>query len=147
MLMRTLSSPPHLCAIGAETDNQAEPDQYTMVSAPLKILKVLIAELSGNSSREIDAAAAAELGDEDEDDGDWEDEPNAFQNLTGGLTKQQIMQFAEEDGPSSRPQTADNETQGFLIEFFKAAAGAPGFHEEWDALTAEEQTRLRESAE
>lgn len=119
-----------------------------MIPAPLKILKVLIAELSGNSSRDLDAAAAAEL-DEEDGDGDWEDEPSMFQNLTGGLTKQQIMQYADEDeaGLGPRAPQADNETQGFLVEFFKEAAGTQGFEEEWNGLTEEERGRLRESAE
>ena len=54
------------------------PDQHTIVPVPLKILKVLIEEMSSASgnSRSIDAAAAAELADDDSDDGDWEDEPN-----------------------------------------------------------------------
>lgn len=130
----------------AATDEYPEPDQYTMVPAPLKILKVLIAELQASGSRDLDAADAAELAEEEEDDGDWEDEPNMFQNLTGGLTKQQLMAYAADDEPGAAGRQTDNETQAFLVEFFKAAATTQGFQDEWNALTGEEQARLRESA-
>lgn len=65
------------------------PDQHTIVSVPLKILKVLIEELSsaGGNSRSIDAAAAADLADEGSDDGDWEDEPG-FLDLGSASTRQ-----------------------------------------------------------
>ncbi|KAF2189574.1 ARM repeat-containing protein [Zopfia rhizophila CBS 207.26] len=123
---------------------RTNPDQYTIIPAPLKILKVLIVELSGASgaTRQLDAAAAAELAEEESDDGDWEDEPNPFQDLSSGMTKEQLMAFAAEDAPMSR--TRDDETQAFLVEFFKRAAGTEGFAGEFEALTEEERQRLRE---
>ncbi|KAF2747263.1 ARM repeat-containing protein [Sporormia fimetaria CBS 119925] len=123
------------------------PDEYTIIPAPLKILKVLIIELTATSSnRELDAAAAAELAEEGGSDADeWEDEPNAFLELSGGLTKEQIMAYASDDGPGSNRQR-DDETQAFLVEWFKHAAARQGFKEEWDLLTPEEQAKLAESA-
>jgi hypothetical protein len=93
----------------------------------------------------MDAAAAAADLDEESDDGEWEDEPNAFLELGGGLTKEQLMAYAAEDEPGSGRQW-DNETQAFLLDFFNRAAQSPGFKDEWDALTTEEQARLQESA-
>ena len=118
------------------------------MSAPLKILKVLIVELqsAAGTQRDIDAQAAAELAEEGSDnDGEWEDEPNSFLEMSGGLTKEQLMAYAAEDGPGSGRQR-DDETQGFLVEFFKRAVTSAGFTEEWDALSSEEQGRLRECA-
>lgn len=68
------------------------PDQYTVIAAPLKIVKVLVEELlsaSGNS-RALDAQAAAELEEEGSDDGDWEDETNPFLDLGGSMTKERM---------------------------------------------------------
>lgn len=110
------------------------------------MLKVLIAELLGPSGSrpELEAAAAADL-DEDSDNDEWEDEPNAFLNLSGGLSKEQLMALAEEDGPESRRQW-DDDTQAFLIDFFQRAAKSPGFQAEWDALKSDEQAKLQECA-
>jgi len=66
-----------------------DPDQYTIIPVPLKIIKVLIQELSFSSGegRALDAAAAAELAEEGSDDGDWEDIPNSL-DLGSPATKQ-----------------------------------------------------------
>lgn len=124
----------------------AEPTQYTVIAAPLKILKVLIVELqSASGANQIDAATAAELADEGSNDDDWEDEPNPLLDLGSGLTKEQLMAFAAEDGPGANRQR-DDETQAFLVDFFKRAATTPGFQDEWNALTTDEKARLHESA-
>ncbi|KAF1840814.1 ARM repeat-containing protein [Cucurbitaria berberidis CBS 394.84] len=124
---------------------KANPDEYTMVPAPLKILKVLVVELQSASGAPLDAAAAAELADDDSDDGDWEDEPNPFVDLGSGFSREQLMAFAAEDGPGSNRQR-DDETQGFLVEFFKRAATTHGFSDEFNQLTEEEKQRLMDSA-
>lgn len=124
-----------------------DPDQYTVISAPLKILKVLIVELQSASgtARDLDSSAAADLAEEGSNDDDWEDEPNPFVDLAGGLSKEQLMAYVADDGPGSGRQR-DDETQAFLVDFFSRAAHTPGFKEEWDALSSEEQARLQESA-
>ncbi|KAF2204859.1 ARM repeat-containing protein [Delitschia confertaspora ATCC 74209] len=124
---------------------RANPDQYTIVPAPLKILKVLIVELTSASgaSRQLDAAAAADLADEGSDDDDWEDEPNPFQDLSTGMSKEQLMSLVAEDGPGFNSRQRDDETQAFLVEWFGRAAQTPGFAEEFNALTEEEKERLR----
>ncbi|KAF2266792.1 ARM repeat-containing protein [Lojkania enalia] len=124
---------------------RANPDQYTVIPASLKILKVLIVELSGasGSNQILDAEAAAQLAEEGSDDDDWEDETNPFQDLGTGLSKEQLMAYAAEDGPSSGRQR-DDETQAFLVDFFTRAHDSPGFSDEFQALTSEEQQRLRE---
>lgn len=125
----------------------ADPDQYTIIPASLKIVKVLIEELGSASgaSRELDPAAAAELAEEGSNDDDWEDEPNPFLDLGTGLSKEQLMSFAVDDGPGIGRQK-DDETSAFLVEFFKRAAVTPGFADEFQALTADEQRKLQESA-
>lgn len=130
------------------TTSSPDPDQYTIIPATLKILKVLIVELqSASGATALDAAAAADLADEggSVDDDDWEDEPNPFLDLGSGFSKEQLMVYAAEDGPGSG-RIKDDETQGFLVDFFKRAAGTEGFAGEFGALTEEERGRLRECA-
>jgi hypothetical protein len=92
----------------------------------------------------MDSSAAAELADEGSDDGEWEDEPNPFVDLGSGFSREQLMAFASEDPGTGRQR--DDETQGFLVDFFKRAATTHGFAEEFSQLTEEEQQRLRDSA-
>lgn len=80
---------------------KANPDQYTFVSAPVKIIKVLVEELlsASGTARNIDGNNAGELGghaqadgeaegEEDDEDDDWEDEPGGVLDLGIGATKQ-----------------------------------------------------------
>ncbi|KAF2120900.1 armadillo-type protein [Lophiotrema nucula] len=124
---------------------RTNPDQYTVVPAPLKILKVLIVELTSatGTNRELNAAQAAELAEEGSDDDDWEDEGNPFEDLSTGFSKEQLMAYAAEDGPNMGRQR-DDETQAFLVDFFTRAHSTPEFGEEFQALTEEEQQRLRD---
>ena len=119
------------------------PDQYTQISAQMKIIKVLIEELlSASGNRTLDPATAADLDDDDEDDGDWEDDADDFLDLGAGMTKSELMAMGAEDGPSvSRGR--DDETQGYLLDFFRQAAQKPGFVEVFNSLTQEEQDKLR----
>ena len=124
-----------------------DPDQYTVIPATLKILKVLIVELqsAAGAARDLDAAVAAELAEEGSGDEEWEDEANPFADLGTGFSKEQLMAYAAEDGPNQNRQR-DDETQGFLVDFFKRASATQGFDEEYAALSADEQARLLESA-
>jgi importin-9 len=120
-----------------------EPDQYTSISAQLKIIKVLVEELlSASGNRTIDPATAAELDDDDEEDGDWEDDSNDFLDLSSGMTKSQLMALGAEDG-ASVTRGRDDETQAYLLEFFREQAQNPAFGEVFNALTPDEQEKLR----
>lgn len=54
------------------------------------------------------------------------------------------MAFADETPGQGRQR--DDETQAFLVEFFKRAAGGQGFADEFAALSEEERQRLRDCA-
>jgi hypothetical protein len=131
-----------------KTRSQARqnPDQFTAVPAPLKIIKVLVEELGAASgNKEIDAAAAA-LEDADSDDGDddWEDVPSQIFDLGIGASKQGLMDFAEGGSESVfGVRRRDDETQGFLTDFFRQASTQPGFQELYAALTPDEQAKLQ----
>lgn len=121
------------------------PDQYTIIPASLKMIKVLVQELLIDgpeiNHQQLDAAAAADLEEEDSEDDDWEDDDN-FLDLGSGMTKEQLMAFAADDGPS-RDRGFDDKTQAGLAQFFRAQAARPEFAEVFNALTSEEQDKLR----
>lgn len=125
------------------------PDQFTIIPANLKILKVLIEELLSASgiqgAANAAAAAAAEFADVDEDDGDegWEDEPDTL-DLSLGSTKAGLMSLIEGSGSRQR----DDETQQYLTEFFIRAAreNIADFKNWYEMLTDEEKTKLNELA-
>jgi hypothetical protein len=124
-----------------------DPDQYTIIPAPLKIVKVLIEELlsaSGVQNAASQAAAAAEFADDEDDDG-WEDVPNTL-DLGLGMTKEELMVFA--DGSANFIRQRDDETQAYLTEFFIKAAreNTAGFNELYGALTEDEKLKLQELA-
>ncbi|KAJ9667483.1 hypothetical protein H2201_002352 [Coniosporium apollinis] len=125
------------------------PDRYTIIPAPLKILKVLVEELLSASGdpRSLSGAAASaahntDLADDadNSEDGDWEDDPDELDLGLPG-TKAELMAYAGEDGGSGRQR--DDETQAFLMEFFRGIAGDAAFREVFGALSPEEQERLR----
>ncbi|KAI0515320.1 armadillo-type protein [Xylaria bambusicola] len=123
------------------------PDQYTIIPAPLKILKVLIEELlsaSGLASApNAAAAAAAEFADEENDDDSWEDDPDTI-DLNLGSTKADLMGYLD----ASNMRHRDDETQQYLSEFFVAAArdNLAGFGDWYNNLTNEEKSKLSEMA-
>jgi hypothetical protein len=136
--------------LGSYTGINADPDQFTVIPATLKILKVLIEELLSASGRgnaaDIAAAAASEFADADSDDGDdgWEDEPGDTLDLSLGGTKADLMSYIEGSGIRQR----DDETQAYLTEFFMRAAqdNIAGFQEWYNMLTEEEKGKLNELA-
>lgn len=138
----------NLHAAQLELNASLDPDKYTIIPAPLKILKVLIEELlsaSGltSASNAAAAAAAAEWANEDDDDDSWEDDPDTI-DLNLGSTKADLMQCLD----ASNMRHRDDETQQYLSEFFVAAArdNIAGFADWYNNLTEEEQGKLREMA-
>lgn len=145
---------------------KAQPPRWTEVAAPVKIVKVLIAELSaqmasggatGMGTSDAVASAAGGEGadddegyddvedDEDEEDGEWEDEPGTgVLDLGLGMTKAQLMGLGGEEGSFSVRQ-ADDETQGFLVDFFRrqATLDVARFEGVFMLLSAEEKDKLR----
>ncbi|KAI0999765.1 hypothetical protein K3495_g8435 [Podosphaera aphanis] len=116
------------------------PTKYTIIPAPLKILKVLIEELlsaSGHASAVSTLAAAAAA----EEDDDWEDVPNNL-DLASSIAKKDLMSLAEINYTRER----DDETQAYLTEFFLRAAreNIGGFSSWYSALNPQEQSKLEE---
>lgn len=136
--------------LAAYTGIPADPDQYTMIPATLKILKVLIEELLSASgvqgAANAAAAAVTEFADTESDDGDdgWEDEPGDTLDLSLGATKADLMSFVENSGLRGR----DDETQAYLTDFFIRAAqeNTAEFQTWFNMLSEEEKGKLQELA-
>ncbi len=136
---------------GAAANSTLDPDQYTIIPASLKIVKILVEELLSASGVQAAASAAAavataQFDDADEDDGDegWEDEPGDMIDLSLGTTKADLMGW---EALSSARQR-DDETQKYLIDFFKRAAGEniADFGDLYNALNEDEKAKLNELA-
>lgn len=125
------------------------PDQYTIIPASLKIIKVLIEELlSASGARAAANAAAAAVAsanfdDDENDDEGWEDDDDTL-DLSLGTTKADLMSFMEGGGQRQR----DDETQAYLTEFFIRCAreNVANFQEWYNMLTEDEKTKLNEVA-
>ncbi|KAK8118879.1 importin-beta domain-containing protein [Apiospora kogelbergensis] len=122
---------------------EIDPDQYTIVPATLKIIKILVEELTSASGAQnassAAAAAAAKFADEEEEDEDgWEDEPDTV-DLNLGSTKNDLMSYLE---ASSMTRHQDDETNRFLTDFFRRVAQSPDFHTWFEMLTDEEKQKL-----
>ncbi|KAF2761809.1 ARM repeat-containing protein [Pseudovirgaria hyperparasitica] len=122
------------------TNNDSDPDQFAIIPAPLKILKVLVQELlsaSGMASH-LDGSNAQEAADDEADDDDgWEDDDVIDLGL--GMTKQDLMGYDTDAATRGK----DDETQTYLLQFFQGASTKPGFDDLFNALTPEEQQKLR----
>lgn len=146
--------------IKTRSQSRNDPDQFTIVPATLKIIKVLVDELSSASgvrdqgaaavaAAAASSAAAGDLESDDDDDNDeWEDLPSSSAadtlDLGLGMTKQDLMGLAGEGALAGMAtRTRDDETNAFLLQFFREAAAKPGFQEVFAALTTEEQEQLR----
>ena len=124
-----------------------DPDQYTIIPATFKILKVLVQELlsaSGSGSAAANAAAMASAAEEyDSDDGEdtWEDEPDLLHDL--GLSRAELIAMGEEGG-----RLKDDETQAYLTDFFIGAArdNLANFQEWYGMFSEEERAKLQELA-
>lgn len=130
-----------------EPTPESDPDQYTIIPASLKIVKVLIEELLSASgvraaaSAASAAMAAADFDDEDDGEEGWEDDDDLL-DLNLAATKAGLMSFAE--GQRQR----DDETQAYLTDFFIRAAreNVANFQDWYNLLTEDEKSKLNELA-
>lgn len=135
-----------------KTRSQAKlnPDRYTTIPADLKILKILVEELSSAATNKYQnpADAAAALDSEGSEDGDdWEDVgagAGGTLDLGSGLTKAQLMAYAnEDDNASLNSRVRDDETAEYLAGWFRAEAQKPTFNDMFAALNEEEKAKLQ----
>ena len=135
-----------------KTRSQAKlnPDRYTTIPANLKMLKILVEELSSAATNKYQnpADAAAALDSEGSEDGDdWEDVgPGAggTLDLGSGLTKAHLMAYAnDDDNASMTSRVRDDETAEYLAGWFRAEAQKATFNEMFGALNDDEKAKLQ----
>ena len=142
-----------------KTRSQAKraPDQYSIIPVPLKLTKVLIAELAASVSPSTPGLLPGQKnGANDDDDAEWEDEPSVVDlgsptTRAGKHTCQkaekpgsfliELMGYADEARWNVRQ--ADDETQAYLVQFFKEASQEPTFHMLYESLTEQEREKLQ----
>lgn len=145
------------------------PQRYTYVGAGVKIVKVLVEELGaleasnanaglgvGGPFRQNGGSAASGGGaangtaddsddDEEDEDGDWEDDPGAGV-LDLGLpgTREQLMGLGGGGGEEGefRIREKDDETQGFLVGWFRERGREEGFRRVFEGLSEGERGKL-----
>jgi importin-9 len=133
--------------IKTRSQAKANPDTWTTIPADLKILKVLVDELTNAPSNRFNpSAAAAALDSEGSEDGDeWEDVgagSTGVLDLGLGMTKQELMAYDDEESLTTSRQI-DDETSDYLMGWFREQAQKPEFGEMFAALNADEKERLQ----
>lgn len=136
-----------------KTRSQAKlnPDKWTVIPANLKILKILVEEISSASTNRYadpaTAAAALDSAGSDDDGDEWEDVGTsggggATLDLGLGVTKQQLMAYEENNSPTSS-RLRDDETAEYLTNWFRAESQKPGFQEMYNLLSEQERAKLQ----
>lgn len=134
-----------------------DPNRFTSVSATLKVIKVLIAELQAASddSGTLTQDAIAQLEEARDDDDEWEDDPDTLDLASPAVQQGDVLSFAAKYsgcpadfdkaifGTLESNREPDDETQTYLINFFQNAATRPSFPYYFSQLTNEEQMKLR----
>ncbi|KAL9005887.1 MAG: hypothetical protein Q9188_001349 [Gyalolechia gomerana] len=127
-----------------KTRSQAKrtPDRYSIIPVPLKLTKVLISELLNPLSPSTPGLMQNQLnGDSDDEDGEWEDEPGIV-DLGNPTTTAELMAYADES--KWNMHQLDDDTQSYLVEFFKHASTEPDFQNLYQNLTDEEREKLHQ---
>ncbi|MCJ1347926.1 hypothetical protein MMC31_006156 [Peltigera leucophlebia] len=123
-----------------KTRSQAKktPDQYSVITVPLKLIKVLIQELANPVSPNTPGISfGTRHSVSDDDDDEWEEEPNVL-DLGSPRTREELMNFTELSG-----RQWDDETQKYLVDFFHAVESEPTFQNLYHSLTDNEREKLQ----
>ncbi|KAI4142384.1 MAG: hypothetical protein L6R39_004958 [Caloplaca ligustica] len=119
--------------IKTRSQSKRAPDRYSIIPVPLKLTKVLISELANPLSPSTPGLMQNKLsGDTDDEDGEWEDEPN--------IVDLELMAYADESRWNIHQ--LDDDTQSYLVDFFKQASTEPDFQNVYQGLTDEEREKL-----
>lgn len=146
-----------------KTRSQAKlnPDRWTSIPADLKILKLMVDELSSAATSQFPNLAAAqaaadaldEADSDAEDADDWEDVGTAgaidlasesVRNDLMGLVGEGPLAHLDRAASPTGSRVRDEETAEYLLQWFKNEAGREGFPVLFEQLTEEEKGRLRE---
>ena len=141
-----------------KTRSQAKknPDRYTAIPANVKILQILVNELTAATKYENGIiaqgkAAASELDELDSDDddgengadgGDWEDvgTPGVL-DLASLVAKENLMGDGQTT-PTGDRSAPDDETTVYLIDWFREESTKPYFQHDYGQLSEDDRQRL-----
>ncbi|KAI4277357.1 MAG: hypothetical protein LQ337_001848 [Flavoplaca oasis] len=128
--------------IKTRSQSKRTPDRYSIIPVPLKLTKVLISELANPLSPSTPGLQQNQFNghSEDEDD-EWEDEPGIV-DLSNPTTTAELMAVMDESRYNVRQ--FDDETQTYLVEFFKQASTEADFGDLYQGLTDEEREKLHQ---
>ncbi|KAL8732492.1 MAG: hypothetical protein Q9166_002706 [cf. Caloplaca sp. 2 TL-2023] len=128
--------------IKTRSQSKRTPDRYSVIPVPLKLTKVLISELANPLSPSTPGLVQNQFNDHSDDENDeWEDEPGVV-DLTNPTTTADLMAYADESRYNVRQW--DDETQTYLVDFFKQASTEPNFRDLYEGLTDEEREKLHQ---
>ncbi|KAI4214851.1 MAG: hypothetical protein LQ351_002564 [Letrouitia transgressa] len=133
---------PNSSRIKTRSQAKKEPDQYSVVTVPLKLLKVLVSELANPLTPDAHIPQNNLGGStSDNEDDEWEDEPGVL-DLGGQSTRAELMGYMDESQWQQRPW--DDETQQYLVHFFKQVSTEPEFQSLYHSLNDDEREKLHE---
>ncbi|KAL8857461.1 MAG: hypothetical protein Q9178_005955 [Gyalolechia marmorata] len=128
--------------IKTRSQSKRAPDRYSIIPVPLKLTKVLISELANPISPSTPGLQQNHFTDHsDDEDDEWEDEQGIV-DLSNPTTTAELMAYADESRYNVRQ--LDDETQTYLIDFFKQASTEPDFRDLYQGLTDEEREKLHQ---
>ncbi|KAL9641218.1 MAG: hypothetical protein Q9204_000206 [Flavoplaca sp. TL-2023a] len=128
--------------IKTRSQSKRTPDRYSIIPVPLKLTKVLISELANPLSPSTPGLQQNQLNDHsEEEDDEWEDEPGIV-DLSNPTTTAELMAVIDESRYNVRQ--LDDETQTYLVEFFKQASTEADFGDLYQGLTDEEREKLHQ---
>ncbi|KAL8912550.1 MAG: hypothetical protein Q9171_002491 [Xanthocarpia ochracea] len=128
--------------IKTRSQSKRTPDRYSVIPVPLKLTKVLISELANPISPSTPGLQQNHSTDHsDDEDDEWEDEQGIV-DLGNPTTTAELMAYADESRYNVRQ--LDDETQTYLIDFFKQASTEPDFRDLYQGLTDEEREKLHQ---
>ncbi|KAI4239233.1 MAG: hypothetical protein LQ349_000543 [Xanthoria aureola] len=128
--------------IKTRSQSKRTPDRYSVIPVPLKLTKVLISELANPLSPSTPGLQQNQFADHsDDEDDDWEDEPGIV-DLSNPTTTAELMAYADESRYNVRQ--LDDETQTYLVDFFKQASTEPDFRDLYQGLTDDEREKLHQ---
>ncbi|KAL8781858.1 MAG: hypothetical protein Q9213_005799 [Squamulea squamosa] len=129
--------------IKTRSQSKKTPDRYSVIPVPLKLTKVLISELANPLSPSTPGLVQNHFADQSDDDenDEWEDEPGLV-DLSNPTTTAELMAYGDESRYNVRQW--DDETQTYLVEFFKQASTEPDFQDLYQGLTDEEREKLHQ---
>ncbi|CAL8578517.1 hypothetical protein XPA_004290 [Xanthoria parietina] len=128
--------------IKTRSQSKRTPDRYSVIPVPLKLTKVLISELANPLSPSTPGLQQNQFADHsDDEDDEWEDEPGIV-DLSNPTTTAELMAYVDESRYNVRQ--LDDETQTYLVDFFKQASTEPDFRDLYQGLTDDEREKLHQ---